>query len=475
MNHQSNKQVAVFIFNYNCNENANRLKALFGAHFPTYILDSGSNPPCPNAIHYDNIYYGGMFNEAIKKSRNYEWCCIITSDVRIDPQFDTILPQRMMQIMRDKTVGNYQPSCHHTGRSHQYGYNKSTGNFRAVPYFEGWFQCFRTSLGFSLDLSINSLGWGPDLYLCKRARDRGLKNIVDDAVVVYHPKDTGFSNAEAAKQMDAWAAKLPDFHNEIKVGVGIICYEGTEHLRKIISELRPHVNGVVLLWSENSYTGEPALEDDKGEVYSLLNEGIADEVISFPTLQHIPQREQETIRRNQGLSYFQMAGYDYALIMDSDEFYSAEQFSAAKELVRKWLPGTTYVQYRNYYKSPQCMLNDDLFQTPRVVPLLVSTSGRFQYNMPFQAPSDPTRRMKSDCDYLLPPEMIVMHHWSWIRKDIRKKIMSWSAGDMFPQKELEEMIDYYEKFDNRQTYVRIPHKMMKNKIEVRWMPDDKKQ
>ena len=70
---------------------------------------------------------------------------------------------------------------------------------------------FRTSLGFSLDLSLNRLGWGPDLYICKRARDRGMKNIVDDAVVVYHPKESGFSNHEAAQQMDAWSATLPTF------------------------------------------------------------------------------------------------------------------------------------------------------------------------------------------------------------------------------------------------------------------------
>jgi hypothetical protein len=467
-NHQ-NSRIAVYIFNYNLNENAQRLKAIFEPHFPTYIFDSGSNPPCPNAIHYDNIYYGGMFNEAIKKSRSREWCCIITSDVQIDDQFVQLLPERMKQIAANPSVGNYQPSCHHAGRSHQYGYNKSTGNFREVPYFEGWFQMFRTSLGFSLDLSLNRIGWGPDLYLCKRARDRKLKNVVDDAVVVNHPKDTGFSNHEASQQMNAWAATLPDFENQINVGVGIICYEGTEHLRTIIQELRPHVDNITLLWSQLSYDGTTdADKKDSEEVSAILADGLADDIIYFPYLSHVPPREQETIRRNQGLAYFQSKGYEYALIMDSDEFYQGEQFAAAKDLIRRWLPASTYVQYRNYYKHKDCMLNDDLFGTPRVVPFLCSTAHRFQYNIPFKAPSDPTRRMKTDCEYFLPPEMITMHHWSWIRTDIRKKIMSWSAGDMFPMKELEEMIDYYEKFDSRQTYVRIPHKMMKNKIEVRW-------
>lgn len=470
-NHQTKPtkgNIVVFIFNYNVNGNARRLKSIFGEHFPTYILDSGSNPACPDAIHYDNIYYGGMFNEAIKKSRNYRWCCVITSDVMIDDQFASLLPQRMIEASNNAEIGCYQPSCHPTGRSHQYGYNKSTGKIREVPYFEGWFQMFRTSLGFSLDLSLNRIGWGTDLYLCKRARDRKLKNVVDDRIVVYHPKDTGFSNSEANEQMQAWAATIPDFDNQIKVGVGIICYEGTEHLRSLVAELRPHVDHIALLWCNESYTGEPAHDADRDEVYSLFSEKLVDDIVEFLRLDYVPPREQETIRRNQGLSYFQQKGIDYALIMDSDEFYQAGQFVEAKEIVRRWLPGCTYAQYKNYYKDKRCMLNDDLFGRPRVVPFLVSTAYRFQFNIPIAAPSDPTRRMRTDCDMYLHPDMITMHHWSWIRNDIRRKIMSWSAGDMFTKSELEEMIDYYQKFDERQTYVRIPHKMMNNKIEVRW-------
>lgn len=68
-----------------------------------------------------------------------------------------------------------------------------------------------------------------------------------------------------------------------------------------------------------------------------------------------------------------------------------------------------------------------------------------------------------------------MRHWSWVRKDIRKKINNWSSIDMFPQHEIDEMIDYYEKFDKRQVVVRVPHKIKKNKVEVRWeiLPSEK--
>ena len=61
-----------------------------------------------------------------------------------------------------------------------------------------------------------------------------------------------------------------------------------------------------------------------------------------------------------------------------------------------------------------------------------------------------------------------MRHWSWIRDDISKKVNNWSASGEFSREELDEMIDYYEKFDNRQKYVRIPHGILKNKVEIEW-------
>jgi len=473
MNHQppKPKKLIVAIFNYNNNENAQRLKEIFQPYFPTYIFDSGSSPECPNAIHYENIYYGGMLNELIKKGKNYEWCCLITSDVEIADEMVKAIPERMMQVWNNPQAGNYQPSCVHQGRSHDYGYNKSTGNFRSVPYFEGWFQMFRTSLGFSVDLSLNRIGWGTDLYLCKRARNKGLINIVDDAVAVLHPRETGFSNYEANQQMLAWKATLPDFENQIKTGIGIICYEGTEHLREIIEEIRDEVDHIVLLWSDKSYMGKDCDPMDKDETDRLILDGLVDNIIEFPVISYVPPREQETIRRNQGLAYFQSIGIDYALIMDSDEFYHKKEFHSAKEVVRQWLPQATYCYYKNYYKYKNCELQDDCFPTPRVVPFLCHTSQRFKFDIPFANPSDPTRRMWTHCNIFFQKEQITMRHWSWIRKDIRKKILNWSSIDVFPKHEIDEMIDYFEKFDVNQTVTRIPHKILKNKVGVKFDED----
>lgn len=460
------KDIFVAILNYNKNDNANRLKSIFLPHFRTFIFDSGSEPACPNAIHFGNIYYGGMFNEAVKKAAEYKWCCVITSDVLIDDTNATTLIKRMKEIATSSKCGVYQPSCDRRGRSHSYGYNHRTGGFRTVPFMEGWFQMFRTSLKFSVPLDLNRLGWGTDMYLCKRSIKAGWVNVVDDAVVVYHPADSGYNQQEARAQMNVWTATLPDWENSIKTGMGIVAYEGTEHLRAILSELKGCVDTTVILLQRESYQGKPIHPEDWDEVWALKRDGLVDDVIEFPRIDHMPPREQETVRRNQGMAYLQSKGCDYAIISDSDEFYKRDEFLRAKDFVRQNLPEATYAYYKNYYKTPNFALLDDCFDTKRGVPFLCNTKLRFMFDIPMSIPTDATRRVNSQDIAVLKEEALTMHHWSWIRKDIRRKVEVWSSRDWFSDKEFEEMISDWEKFDGTQKIVTVPHKIKKNKVEV---------
>ena len=62
----------------------------------------------------------------------------------------------------------------------------------------------------------------------------------------------------------------------------------------------------------------------------------------------------------------------------------------------------------------------------------------------FPLPSDPTRRYvipknndgKPEVDYyVFPWETIKMHHLSWLRVDIRKKLKAWSSKKCFANQE----------------------------------------
>ena len=458
--------VLVCIFNYNNNENALKWKELLSPHFSTIILDSGSNPPCANAVKLDNIYYGGMFNESIQRAKKYKWCCIVTSDVIIDEANAKRLITRINEVCASPRIGNYQPSCDRSGRSHDFGYNKGTGTQRSVPYMEGWFQLFRTILGFKLPLNINRIGWGTDMYLCKRALKVGLSNIVDDSVVVLHPHGSGFDNNEARKQMDKWTATLPDWENKIKVGLAINAFEGTEHIRETLKQIGNLVDVVAVFFQKESYNGIKADEADINEIESIKSEGLVRDIVEFIRMPYVDAREQETIKRNQCMSYMEKQGCDYTIVIDSDEFYSMAEFINAKDYVRRILPDATYCYYLNFYKDKYHILVDDCYDQLRAVPFLCRSNLRFKYNMPCRMPSDVTRRIDNHSVVMLPKEAIQMYHWSWIRNDIRKKMGTWSSLDHFTSGEREAMIESWEKFDGTQEYVNVPHKICNNKVKV---------
>jgi len=458
--------IFVCIFNYNKNENALRWQNLLKKDFHVVIFDSGSDKPCPMAISYENIYYGGMFNEAIKKSTHYDWCCIITSDVLINDNNATRLIGMMKNVANMPAVGNYQPSCDVKGRSHSFGYNKRTGTLRTVPYMEGWFQMFRTKLGFNLPLDINRIGWGTDMYLCKKALAAKLVNVVDDTIVVFHPKESGFDNNIAKQQMDKWTTTLPDWENKIKIGMAINVFEGSEHISDIISEIRSLVDVVVVLFQKESYTGLSADEEDISQIKLLKEKGLVDDIVEFNRIPYMNAREQETIKRNQGMAYLETKGCDYSIIIDSDEFYDKSEFAGAKEYVRKYLPDATYCYYTNFYKDKQHILVDDCYNVQRGVPFLCRSGLRFKFNMRLNIPSDATRRIDSNGIMFLPKQAIQMYHLSWVRKDIHKKMRSWSSSAWFTDDEKKAMIKSWETFDGTQEYVTVPHKICNNKVKV---------
>lgn len=463
--------ISVFIFNYNKNEGARMWYDIMSKHFNTRILDSGSEPPChgEGVVRYPNIYYGGMFNEAMRLSDGSDWVCIITSDLVINDANKERIVSRMLEAVKIPEIGCYQPSCDKRGRSHSHGYNQPGNTMRRVPYFEGWFHLFRRELGFNVDLSLNRNGWGTDLYLCKRAIRKGLSNVVDDSVIVLHPSESGLNSSESREQMAKWAATLPDWENKIKVGLAINTFEGTEHIESIVREIRSSIDKVVILMQTESYLGIPADEEDIKEVKTLKRIGLVDEIIYFPRILYMPPREQETVKRNQGMCYLQQNGCDYVIVTDSDEFYTKAQFDYAKNYVREWLPEATYCYYINYYKDDQHILLDDCFcerGMQRGVPFLCKSGLRFQFSRPTSIPSDLTRRIASGNITVFQSNTIQMRHYSYVRKNIRKKVKVWSLRSGFSGEDFDNIVRDYESFDGSQRFVSVPHKAYGNKVEV---------
>lgn len=228
-----------------------------------------------------------------------------------------------------------------------------------------------------------------------------------------------------------------------KLGLGIIAFEGLEHIKNITYELRPLTDVIIICLQKESYHGVPIDQEDVNEAENLKSLGYIDGIIWFtPQDMHKEEgpagpRMIETDKRNFILDYLERdCGCSHSLVIDSDEFYDYSDFAKAKAAISaNDAIHVTYCQYINYYRDYRHLL---VWPFLSYVPFITESNYRFDFKQgAFNKPSDPTRRYGklSDEDtgkfHILPFKLIKMHHLSWIRVDITKKIKAWSARKYF--------------------------------------------
>ena len=113
-----------------------------------------------------------------------------------------------------------------------------------------------------------------------------------------------------------------------KLGMGIIAFEGIEHIKNITYEVRELVDTIVICLQKESYHGEPIHQEDVDLANQLLEYGYVDDIIWFEATDlHTEEgnagpRWIETDKRNFILDYLEnTARCSHSLIIDSDEFY----------------------------------------------------------------------------------------------------------------------------------------------------------
>jgi len=197
-----------------------------------------------------------------------------------------------------------------------------------------------------------------------------------------------------------------------------------ELMVKSIQNILPVVDGVVVVYSETSNYGE----------YKPINFTITGDKIEYhlvePTQKMNPHAN-ETNKRNFGLAIAKERGYDYFLMMDSDEFYFQQDVVNSKS----YLEGNPHInglvaRINVLFKEPTLWVHDHTL-VPFIHKLERNTQlGNFRH-YPFTYDQnggchiDPTRRV----NYHSGIEMcdVVMWHASWYRKDYQIKINNSAA------------------------------------------------
>jgi len=249
-----------------------------------------------------------------------------------------------------------------------------------------------------------------------------------------------------------------------KLGLGIVAFDDTLHLKNIITEIRDLCDVVTVCLQNVSYHGDPI--DDKiiVEIEKLKEEKLVDKIIWFEASNEydasLPEtpRAIETDKRNYILDSLQDDGCTYAIVIDSDEFYDHDDFKKAKDIVfNDPNVSISYCQYINYYRDYNHVM---VWPFLCYVPFITDIKYRFDFkNGSFDKPSDPTRRYKIEDSgvkfCIFNWDVVKMHHLSWIRKNAEDKVKNWSAKKYFDKIEglYEDILDRYYNYKDGQNAI----------------------
>lgn len=299
-------------------------------------------------------------------------------------------------------------------------------------------------------------------------------------------------------------------NNIKKLGLGIVCFDASEHLYNIISEIRDLVDYVVVGLQSKSYTGDPIDPNDVYEVETLKKEGLVDNILYIDDIDSsLFARVQETIKRNKLIDDIAAHGCTHDLIIDSDEYYNHDPFKAALEKIDKYDYQITYCRYINYYHDYLHYLVYP-FKDGNYVPFVTRVKYHFNWqSIDFPKPSDPTRRYERPKVYKVDPithrlitkEVILpdkrhkflpiidhytvgfhefdwnelkMHHFSWLRNNIRKKLNEWTCKSYFKDyyATTDKAIDCFNNFneENEIKTATLLFNVPGNKIDIETLP-----
>lgn len=188
------------------------------------------------------------------------------------------------------------------------------------------------------------------------------------------------------------------------------------------NNIRPVVDGVIIVGSVMSNYKYPSRIPD--EFYSELHHFEPDFIFGSSV------SDNETAKRNSGLRKAREEGYTHFIMMDADEFYVREDFIKEKQRFDNPELAGLVCASQVYFKSPRLTIGLDTTRVPFIHKITHTLKHEFNRRYPFAWDGrdiriDPTRSL--NINEGVEWSNIVMHHYSWVRKDYEIKIRNSTA------------------------------------------------
>lgn len=229
----------------------------------------------------------------------------------------------------------------------------------------------------------------------------------------------------------------------MKIGASYNIFDGLELLRKSIESIRHSVDYVCVVYQRVSNFGVPAAVNISDLLHDFVNAGLVDQILEYQPSTAKMGHGNEMAKRQIGLDMCKNAGCTHFISMDCDEFYKREEFDAAAKLVADGGYDSSACMMQTYYKEPIFALDPP---ETYYVPFLYKIDGRsFVMSAKWPVVADPTRKLEAKRFIALDRSLIEMHHYSYVRSDIRSKLRNSSASGNFKSR-IEEIAVYHDEW-----------------------------
>ena len=237
----------------------------------------------------------------------------------------------------------------------------------------------------------------------------------------------------------------------MRLAVAYNIFDGTENLEASVKNIRPVTDLLIGVYQTVSNYGN-VIEQD---IPSLLQRLGFHYIIEYiPKLGQTPHYN-EIAKRNIGLDIARQNGCDMFMTMDCDELYNLTEFKRAlSDFERSGCDAST-CQMQTYYGN-----KDWVYKTAEDyhVPLFYKTdkhdTRRFKEFVHYPVTCDPTRKLPSNKVMVFPRSVIQMHHYSYIRNDIRMKLINSSALRNYKDK-VDSIVTAYHHWNNEPTCLTV--------------------
>ena len=233
----------------------------------------------------------------------------------------------------------------------------------------------------------------------------------------------------------------------VKLGVAYNIFDDSiELLEKSILSVNNVADYITVIYQDISNMGNPSEINLKDFLTDLKNKGLINSFYLYkPQLSAPIPHINEVNKRNMGLYICQGEGCTHFMSMDSDEFYKEEDLKNALQVMIDGDYDSSACQLQTYWKSGEWALNPPEEYYVSLI-YKIRSGVDFVLGHVFPVLVDPTRRMKPDNCKIFTRDEIEMHHMSYVRKDISKKLYNSSAVHNFSNR-LDDLINYYNNWE----------------------------